>query len=52
MGEVVPYSAFRNPSSEFTAPGWERDESGALRRVKKPHMGHRLPGERLWRAIA
>ena len=44
MGEVVPYSAFRNPSSEFTAPGWERDESGALRRVKKPHMGRRLPG--------
>ena len=28
----------------YTAPGWERDESGALRRVKKPHMGRRLPG--------
>ena len=27
-----------------TAPGWERDESGALRREKKPHMGRRLPG--------
>ena len=25
------------------APGWERDENGALRRVKKPHMGRRLP---------
>jgi len=28
----------------YTAPGWERDENGALRRVKKPHMGRRLPG--------
>lgn len=28
----------------FTAPGWERDENGTLRRVKKPHMGRRLPG--------
>ena len=28
----------------YTAPGWERDESGALRRVKKSHMGRRLPG--------
>ena len=27
----------------YTAPGWERDENGALRRVKKPHMGRRLP---------
>ena len=31
-------------SAGYTAPGWERDESGALRRVKKPHMGRRLPG--------
>ena len=28
----------------YTASGWERDENGALRRVKKPHMGRRLPG--------
>ena len=28
----------------YTAPGWECDENGALRRVKKPHMGRRLPG--------
>ena len=28
----------------FTAPGWERDANGTLRRVKKPHMGRRLPG--------
>ena len=27
-----------------TASGWERDVSGALRRVKRPHMGRRLPG--------
>ena len=31
-------------SAGYIAPGWERDESGALRRVKKPHMGRRLPG--------
>ena len=37
-------SEFLTHHSEFTAPGWERDESGALRRVKKPHMGRRLPG--------
>ena len=28
----------------FTAPGWERDENGVLRREKQPHMGRRLPG--------
>ena len=37
-------SEFPTHHSEFTAPGWERDENGALRRVKKPHMGRRLPG--------
>ena len=37
-------SEFLTHHSEFTAPGWERDENGALRRVKKPHMGRRLPG--------
>lgn len=37
-------SEFLARHSEFTAPGWERDENGALRRVKKPHMGRRLPG--------
>ena len=37
-------SEFLTRHSEFTAPGWERDENGALRRVKKPHMGRRLPG--------
>ncbi len=35
---------FLTRHSELTAPGWERDENGALRRVKKPHMGRRLPG--------
>lgn len=29
-------SEFLTRHSEFTAPGWERDENGALRRVKKP----------------
>ena len=37
-------SEFLTHHPEFTAPGWERDENGALRRVKKPHMGRRLPG--------
>ena len=37
-------SEFPTHHSEFTAPGWERDENGVLRRVKKPHMGRRLPG--------
>jgi hypothetical protein len=37
-------SEFPTHHSEITAPGWERDENGALRRVKKPHMGRRLPG--------
>ena len=37
-------SEFLTHHSEFTAPGWEHDENGALRRVKKPHMGRRLPG--------
>jgi len=37
-------SEFLAHHSEITAPGWERDENGALRRVKKPHMGRRLPG--------
>ena len=37
-------SEFPTHHSEFTASGWERDENGALRRVKKPHMGRRLPG--------
>ena len=37
-------SEFLTRHSEFTAPGWERDENGALRRVKMPHMGRRLPG--------
>lgn len=30
-------------TSEWTAPGWERDENGVLRREKRPHMGRRLP---------
>ena len=31
-------------SNGYIAPGWERDETGALRRVKNSHMGRRLPG--------
>ena len=29
---------------QFTAPGWVRDENGALRRETKPRMNRRLPG--------
>ena len=31
-------------AGQFTAPGWVRDENGALRRETKPRMNRRLPG--------
>ena len=31
-------------TGQFTAPGWVRDENGALRRETKPRMNRRLPG--------
>jgi len=43
QGAAGPGAAAALPSG-FTAPGWERDENGALRRVKIARMGRRLPG--------
>ena len=35
---------FSLDAGQFTAPGWVRDENGALKRETKPRMNRRLPG--------